>query len=267
MKTDSIFYRLFQEFPSIFFELIGRSPDEAADYQFSSREVKQLAFRMDGLFLPRADEPNKPFYLVEVQFQPDETLYYRLFGELFLYLKQYKLSHPWQVVAIYPSRSIEREETLQFEEILALDRVKRIYLDELGEEADTSLGVGVVKLIMEAEETVGEKAKALIKQAKQQLVDEVIKRNFIDLLETIIVYKLPRKSREEIEAMFGLSELKQTKVYQEALEEGEQKAKLETIPRMLRLGISLEIIAQSLDLPLEVIQQAAQKLEKESGEN
>ncbi len=267
MKTDSIFYRLFQEFPSIFFELIGRSPDEAADYQFSSREVKQLAFRMDGLFLPRADEPNKPFYLVEVQFQPDETLYYRLFGELFLYLKQYKLSHPWQVVAIYPSRSIEREETLQFEEILALDRVKRIYLDELGEEADTSLGVGVVKLIMEAEETVGEKAKALIKQAKQQLVDEVIKRNFIDLLETIIVYKLPRKSREEIEAMFGLSELKQTKVYQEALEEGEQKAKLETIPRMLRLGISLEIIAQSLDLPLEVVQQTAQKSEKDSGED
>ncbi|WP_235656532.1 Rpn family recombination-promoting nuclease/putative transposase [Fischerella thermalis] len=26
MKTDSIFYQLFAEFPSIFFELIGRSP-------------------------------------------------------------------------------------------------------------------------------------------------------------------------------------------------------------------------------------------------
>ena len=171
------------------------------------------------------------------------------------------------MVAIYPSRSIEREETLQFEEILAKNRVKRIYLDELREEADTSLGVGVVKLIMEAEETVGEKAKALIKQAKQQLVDEVIKRNFIDLLETIIVYKLPRKSREEIEAMFGLSELKQTKVYQEALEEGEQKAKLETIPRMIDFGLSLEAIAQLLDLPLEVIEQAAQKSKKESKED
>ncbi len=73
MKTDSIFYRLFQQFPSIFFELIGRSPDEAAGYQFSSREVKQLAFHMDGLFLPRTDEPNKPFYLVEVQFQPGQS--------------------------------------------------------------------------------------------------------------------------------------------------------------------------------------------------
>ncbi len=33
--------------------------------------------------------------------------------------------------------------------------------------------------------------------------------------------------------MLGLSELKQTKVYQEALEEGEQKAKLEAVPELL----------------------------------
>lgn len=80
MKTDSIFYRLFQEFPEFFFELIRTSPNKAASYKFTSREVKQLAFRMDGLFIPTTDEPNQPFYLVEVQFQPDETLYYRIFG-------------------------------------------------------------------------------------------------------------------------------------------------------------------------------------------
>ncbi|WP_235018748.1 Rpn family recombination-promoting nuclease/putative transposase [Tolypothrix sp. NIES-4075] len=27
MKTDSIFYQFFAEFPSIFFDLIGRSPN------------------------------------------------------------------------------------------------------------------------------------------------------------------------------------------------------------------------------------------------
>ncbi len=41
-------------------------------------------------------------------------------------------------------------------------------------------------------------------------------------------------SREEIEAMFGLSELKQTRVYQEAFQEG----KLEAIPRLLTLGLT-----------------------------
>jgi predicted transposase YdaD len=42
-------------------------------------------------------------------------------------------------------------------------------------------------------------------------------------LATVGVYKFPQLSREEIESMFGLSELKQTKVYQEALQEGRQE--------------------------------------------
>ncbi len=269
MKTDTIFYQLFLAFPGIFFELIGQNPEEARGYEFTSIEVKQVSFRIDGLFLPTSDEAHQPFYIVEVQFQPDKELYYRLFGELFAYIRRCKPLHPWRVVVIYPSRRVEREEALQFGEMLALSRVRRIYLDELGAEASSSLGVGAVKLVIEEEETSVALAKRLIEQAKQELTDEAIKRDFIDLIETIIVYKLPKKSRKEIEEMLRLSELKQTKVYQEALEEGkqigetigeqigEQKAKLEAVARMLRLGLSLEMIAESLDLPLEVVQQAA----------
>ncbi|MGH2412423.1 MAG: Rpn family recombination-promoting nuclease/putative transposase [Microcystaceae cyanobacterium] len=264
MKTDSLFYRLFQEFPGIFFELIARSPDDAAGYEFTSREVKQLSFRMDGLFLPTIDEPHQPFYLVEVQFQPDETLYYRLFGELFLYLKQYRLSSPWRIVVIYPTRSLERGDTFQFAELLASNRVQRIYLDELTEDGEASLGVGVVKLIIEDEKTVGEKAKVLIEQAKQRLVERTVQRNLIDLIETIIVYKLPHKSREEIEAMFGLSELKQTKVYQEAQLEAKLEAKLEAVPELLKEGLNIDQIARALKLPLELVQQEVKKSGKES---
>jgi predicted transposase/invertase (TIGR01784 family) len=94
--------------------------------------------------------------------------------------------------------------------------------------------------------------------------DEAVKRNLINLIETIIVYKLPHKSWEEVKAMFGLSELKQTKVYQEAYQEASLETKLNSVQRMLRLGLSLEIIAQSLDLPLEVVQQEAQKSEFKS---
>ncbi|MEQ8956939.1 MAG: Rpn family recombination-promoting nuclease/putative transposase, partial [Coleofasciculus sp. C2-GNP5-27] len=166
MKTDSIFYNLFQAFPSIFFELINRSPEEATSYEFTSREVKQLAFRLDGLFLPKTNEPDKPFYLVEVQFQPDASLYYRLFAELFLFLKQYQPPHPWQIVIIYPNRSTEREQPLHFGNLLALNQVRRIYLDELGEAAESSLGVGVVKLVIEPEETAGQLARQLIEQAQ-----------------------------------------------------------------------------------------------------
>ncbi|QUY45644.1 DUF4351 domain-containing protein (plasmid) [Acaryochloris marina S15] len=49
----------------------------------------------------------------------------------------------------------------------------------------------------------------------------------MELIETIVVYKFPQLSREEIESMLGLSELKQTKVYQEALDEGRQEGRQE----------------------------------------
>ena len=61
MKTDTIFYSLFQEFPSFFFELIDRPPEEAAAYEFTSREIKQLAFRIDGLYQIRVKYPRNAF--------------------------------------------------------------------------------------------------------------------------------------------------------------------------------------------------------------
>jgi len=272
MKTDTIFYSLFQEFPSFFFELIDRPPDEATAYEFTSREIKQLAFRIDGLFLPKTEEPEKPFYLAEVQFQPDADLYYRIFGELFLYLRQYKPLNPWRVVVIYPNRRIEHEQMLQFQELLTSQRVQRIYLDELPEAADRSLGVKVVKLVIEPAETAAEQARQSIAMARQQLSDPTVLRDLINLIETIIVYKLPQKSREEIAAMLNLSELRQTRFYQEVkqegleegLEQGQRQAKLEAIRRMIAFGMNLETIAQLLDLSLEFVRQTINKIQRES---
>jgi len=76
VKTDTIFYQLFQTFPSFLFELIDSPPEIANLYQFSSVEVKQLAFRIDGVFLPT--QPNQPIYFLEVQFQKDSNFYRRL---------------------------------------------------------------------------------------------------------------------------------------------------------------------------------------------
>lgn len=70
VKTDSIFYRVFQEFPNIFFELINSPPEMAENYQFSSVKLKQTAFWIDSVFQPIQDNDNH-IYFVEVQFQPD----------------------------------------------------------------------------------------------------------------------------------------------------------------------------------------------------
>lgn len=138
------------------------------------------------------------------------------------------------------------------------------------------MALALRELVIEGEETAPSLARRLIAQARQQLSTVATRRDLIDLIETIIVYKLPQKSREEIEAMLGLSELKQTKVYQEAkqeglaegkqegLAEGKLRAKLSAIPRMIEFGLSLEQIAQLQDLPLEVVQQAAQSFHEQN---
>lgn len=63
--------------------------------------------------------------------------------------------------------------------------------------------------------------------------------------------------------MFSLSDLKNTKVYQEALEEGreegELQGKLATVPFMLSLGATVEQIADALGLDVEQVQQVAQQ--------
>ncbi|MFM6518780.1 MAG: DUF2887 domain-containing protein, partial [Microcystis panniformis] len=84
-------------------------------------------------------------------------------------------------------------------------------------------------------------------------------QELLELIETILVYKLPQVSRKEIEAMFSLSDLKQTKVYQEALEEGKLAAKLASIPRLLALGLNFEQIAQALELEIEQVRQTTQR--------
>jgi predicted transposase/invertase (TIGR01784 family) len=74
LKTDSLFYRLFQTFLPLLFELIGFTPTHPEAYQFRSVEIKQTAFRLDGVFVPTAEEQeHSPIFFVEVQFQPQGT--------------------------------------------------------------------------------------------------------------------------------------------------------------------------------------------------
>jgi predicted transposase/invertase (TIGR01784 family) len=254
VKTDSIFYRLFQEFPSIFFELIGNAPETASSYQFSSVEIKQTAFRIDGVFLPTQGERN-PIYFVEVQFQTDADIYLRLFSEIFLYLRQNKPRNTWQGVVLYPTRGIDTGEIEHYYEFFASERVSRIYLDELGDAASLPIGIATIKLIIADEDTAITTARELIDRTKQAVNLQPQQQQLLELIETILVYKFPRMSREEIEAMFGLSDLKQTRVYQE----GSLNAKLEAVPRLLALGLTGEQIAQALDLDIVQVQQVIEQ--------
>lgn len=70
MKTDSLFYDLFRHWPALALDLAGLDPAAADRYEFRAEELKQTAFRLDGLLVPAADS-DEPYVFIEVQFQPD----------------------------------------------------------------------------------------------------------------------------------------------------------------------------------------------------
>ena len=127
----------------------------------------------------------------------------------------------------------------------------------------SSLGISILQFIVISAKKAPKQVQSLIEQTHQQGIDPNTQRNVIELIENIIIYKFPQKSRQELEAMFNLTEWKQTKFDQEAKEEGKLEGKLEgkfagkleTIPLLVRLGLNEEQIARELNLKVELVHQ------------
>jgi predicted transposase/invertase (TIGR01784 family) len=261
MRRDSIFYQLFRQYPALLFELLSEPPDRASEYIFDSIEVKETAFRIDGVFMP----PDRLgiVYLCEVQFQLDELLYERMLGEISIYTyRNRERFADWQAVVIYPSRSVEQSRTEMVREMLTSGRIRRVYLDELGEVETLPTGLGLMVLTTLEGADATTQARGLIERSGSD-------RAMIDIVSTIIVYKFGNLSRDEVAAMLGI-ELEQTRVYQEAKAEGEligeargEAKEQALILRLLkrRVGtVSIDLEAQIKALPLVQLEELGEAL-------
>lgn len=253
MRTDTIFYRLFLTLNSLLFELLGQSPEDATSwaegYQFTAAEIKEKAFRFDGIFMPEVKD--KPIYFVEVQFQQKKSFYWEFIAEINLYLNQYRPPQDWKAVAIFAQRSLEPKAiTLYQQELIASSRILRIYLDELTEQ--TSLGIGILQLIVSPESPALALVPQLRYRAQTEIADLTVQQDIIELLGTILISKFSHLSRQEIEAMFLVNDLKQTKVYQEAKAEGKQEGR-QNEARLLLLRLLSKRFGTMSDRQLQAI--------------
>jgi predicted transposase/invertase (TIGR01784 family) len=255
VKTDSIFYRLFQAFPETFFELINRQASEANAYEFASVELKQTAFRIDGIFLPVPNVRERPIYFLEVQFQKDPEFYSRFFCEIFLYLRLYAPTKAWHAVVVFPRRSLEPIEIEPYRVLLESSQITRLYLNELGNTAEQSLGVGMIKLVVETKKRTPERVRQLVDKARSELADEAVQRQVLDLIETIVLYKLPLINRQELARMFGLNELRKTRYYQEVREEVREELQQE-VRQAVRQELQQEVRQEEA---LELIKRLLQR--------
>jgi predicted transposase/invertase (TIGR01784 family) len=226
MKTDSLFYRIFQTLPEIFFTLTGFEYC-ALDYEFQAIEIKQTAFRLDGIFKPIANNRNLPTIFVEVQFQPDEKFYGRFFSEICLYLYQYPQNNPCKAVVIYPERKTEIDNLHCYQGLIDIANINRIYLQESVTDS-TVWQLNLLELIITDIKTAPLLAKQLITTLK---VQNQTQTSLLDLIETIITYKLPHLTRDEVRKMLHIPDInldiRTTQFYKDVFFEGKIEGKME----------------------------------------
>jgi len=216
MKRDTIFYRILQQSPTLLFDLLPSPPPNIQGYTFESIEVKETAFRIDGVLIPPDD--NGLVLFSEVQMQPDSKLYERIFSEVGIYTYRHTESfEDWQAVAIYPTRKIEQPRTKVPRELFDSGRIIPIYLDELGAIESLPLNIGLLVLtILEGQEAIVQ-AKARMKRARRLETGNGI----MEMVSTIIGYKFTTFTRDEVNAMLGHTTdgLKQTRYYKDIRDE------------------------------------------------
>lgn len=234
MRRDSIFYKLFQQSPTLLFELLTNPPTNAEEYKFDSVAVKEPKFEIDGVFLPPENQQPGVVYFCEVQCQKDERLYERVFAESYLYFyrNRDRFSN-LQIVIIYPSRSLEQSELNPYLSQLESPQVHRIYLDELGDIRSLPVWVALMVLTTLEEKRTTEEARYLLTRSQQE-ASQPENRAIINLLTTIMVYKFESKSQREVEEMLGIT-LQETRVYREIKEEGRQEGLQREKSLVLRL--------------------------------
>jgi len=262
MRRDSIFYKLFQQYPPLLFQLLPSLPTNADGYRFDSVAVKEPKFEIDGVFLP--SEPDGVVYFCEVQFQKDEQLYERVFAESFLYFYRNRdRFSDWQAVIIYPSSSTEQTKLRPYQDLLNSERVNRIYLNELGNIRDLPIWVALMVLTTLEESQAPDEARYLLRRTS---TESSLSRAIIELVTTIMVYKFENLSQKEVEVMLGIT-LQETRVYREIKAEwmvkGREQEAASLILRQLtkRFGVvSVAMRSRISGLPLVVLEDLSEAI-------
>ncbi|WP_416338787.1 Rpn family recombination-promoting nuclease/putative transposase [Microcystis aeruginosa] len=169
----------------------------------------------------------------------------------------------------YPNPQVETDKVQRYRELLNCERVRRIYLNELENTPQTSIGLATVQLITLSKAKAIDSTRKLIQRVREELTPDQKPQELLQLIETILVYKLPLLNRREIETMFSLDELKQTQYFQDVREEARQEGRqegreegreqgrlnkaLEAVPRLLALGLSVEQVASALELEVKQV--------------
>jgi predicted transposase YdaD len=221
MKTDPLFYELFQVRPQIFFEIAQITP--TCPYRFESITVKTTEKRIDGVLEPTV--AGHPIYFVEVQAKPDEQMYWRTSREISVYFEQRPQlqNTDWYGYVIWLDKADDKgfKKTHIYDE-QKVQRILSVHLiDILQKLPHNSLALNVLRpLIVDTEQEVRQNIATWAEQIHQvpDLSHEAEQR-LLMVMTQFIEEKFKTLSYKELAEMLKLMPFRETTSYKESLQE------------------------------------------------
>lgn len=227
------------------------------------------------MFLPLVADGARPIWFVEIQFYRNPNIYANLFAKVFHYLDMTGPNQPWIAVVLFAERSLDPPSTEPYRLLLDSSWTRRVFLDELQDAPSTSLGYAILLFVGFQGTDALDTGRALVERAEKEMPEEKSRRDVIELIETLVLAKFPTLTRKELATMLKLEDVRRSRIWQEAAEEGKiegkvegksegrREAKLELVPKLAALGLNQQRIAEMLDLPVEVIVQELERSPRE----
>jgi len=228
VASDKLFYWLFQQHAERIQPLVAELLPRMEGYVFSAPVLKEREYRLDGLFLPPADQPELPALILEAQMAADPGFLLRLNAETGRLLEQQdRQGRPirhWRAVVICPSRDLNFGDPTPVQEFV--DR--RVVWIELQPERLPPTAPPIQKalaMLLLPEEQL----PACSKEIRAEAAGTELAAEIDDVIAAILVSRFNGRTVPEICAMGGITidDFTSSVAYREIFglgrQEGEQK--------------------------------------------
>jgi predicted transposase YdaD len=257
VASDKLFYWLFQQHAERLQPLVAEWLPRMEGYVFSAPVLKEREYRLDGLFLPPADQPDLPVLILEAQMAADPAFLLRLNAETARLLQQQdRQGRPirhWRAVVICPSRDLNFGDPTPVQEFVR----KRLVWIELAPErlppSAPPLQKALAMLLLPEN-----RLPACSKAIRAEVAGTSLDAEIDDVIAAILVSRFSGRTVPEICAMGGItvddftSSVAYREIFglgrQEGLQEGRQVGLLEGLQEGQEKGRQTEAVALTLRL-------------------
>ena len=204
VASDKLFYWLFQQHADRLQPLVAALLPRMEGYVFSAPVLKEREYRLDGLFLPPANQPELPVVILEAQMAADPDFLLRLNAETGRLLQQQQRQgrpiRQWQVVVICPSRELNFGDPTPVQEFV---QRRVVWIELLSERLPRSappLQKALAMLLLPEDQL-----PACSKEIRAEAAGTSLDAEIDDVIAAILLSRFSGRTVPEICAMGGIT--------------------------------------------------------------